>query len=247
MAQRDNILQELNELGSSLSTASSSSIYQVPAGYFASLADKVMSRIRALEAADPKEELAVLSPFLASIPKVNPYQVPSGYFETLTSKQEQDTEESPEKELESLSPLLSGLKKQTPYAVPDGYFEKLNIPVTKEAPAKIIRMGSRKLFRYAAAAVIIGFVAIGALLIFTKRTDSDTSKDSLSNWAQRVNTEQLDQFIDMAEEDAPVLVSNDPSNEVKDLVKSISEEDMNNFLDDARIADADADEDILFN
>lgn len=245
MAQRDNILQELNELGSFLSTASSSNIYQVPAGYFASLADQVMSRIRALETADPKEELAALSPLLASIPKANPYQAPSGYFETLSHKQE--TQESSEKELETLSPLLSGLKKQTPYTVPDGYFEKLNIPVAKETPAKVIRMGSRKLFRYAAAAVITGFVAISAFLIFNKGTDPETSKESLSNWAQKVNTEQLDQFIDMAEEDVPVLVSNDPSNEVKDLVKSISEEDMNNFLDDARIADADMDEDILFN
>ena len=48
MTKRDNILAELRELNSSLVNAGSQNVYQVPAGYFDSLAEQVMNRIKTL-------------------------------------------------------------------------------------------------------------------------------------------------------------------------------------------------------
>src|SRR5574338_326142 len=82
MAQKDNILEELNSLNSSL-VKDNKNPYQVHDGYFDGLAEQVLRRIRAMEIADPAGELTALSPFLASLPKTNPYVVPARYFEEL--------------------------------------------------------------------------------------------------------------------------------------------------------------------
>jgi hypothetical protein len=55
MTQRDNILQELNELQSTLVNAGVENVYQAPRGYFDGLADQVLNRIRALNTEDASE------------------------------------------------------------------------------------------------------------------------------------------------------------------------------------------------
>ncbi|HKO80999.1 MAG TPA: hypothetical protein VJU78_11420, partial [Chitinophagaceae bacterium] len=130
MTNRDTILQELQQLNSSLGDAAyQNATYRVPAGYFTGLADEILKRIKALESTTPKEELSHLSPLLSSIKKETPFSVPNGYFDTLGKKIDQTIstkpDQSPEEELKDLSPLLSGLKKKTTYTVPEGYFENL--------------------------------------------------------------------------------------------------------------------------
>ena len=56
MTERNNILQELQELKSSLANTGFQNPYQVPAGYFDGLADEILNRIRALEATSASEE-----------------------------------------------------------------------------------------------------------------------------------------------------------------------------------------------
>ena len=129
MIPKDNILQELNELNSSLSI-NQQNVYTVPAGYFDGLATQVLNRIKASEATNALEELVYLSPILGNMSKQVPYNVPQGYFEGLAAKALQSITESniqltSKEELDSLSPLLSGLKKDMPFSVPQGYFEKL--------------------------------------------------------------------------------------------------------------------------
>ena len=87
MSQKDNILQELNELKSNLGAIDSKKLYSVPVGYFDELASQVLNRIKAIEAATqtPKEELENLSPLLSSLNKEMPFAVPKGYFEGLSS------------------------------------------------------------------------------------------------------------------------------------------------------------------
>ena len=72
MARKD-IIQELNELGSSLTGTLSQNVYSVPEGYFEAFASSVLSRINA------ENE----SPFLSELTKSNPYKVPVGYFDGL--------------------------------------------------------------------------------------------------------------------------------------------------------------------
>jgi hypothetical protein len=79
MSQRNNILQELNELGSSLGTPEPLIPYAVPAGYFDNLLPGLMRKIHALEGS-AKEEIETLSPLLAGIKREMPFEVPGEYF-----------------------------------------------------------------------------------------------------------------------------------------------------------------------
>jgi hypothetical protein len=67
MTQKENILQELNELKSSLATVTPQNIYTVPVGYFEGLAAQVLNHIKAMEAKNAVEELGYLSPLLSNI------------------------------------------------------------------------------------------------------------------------------------------------------------------------------------
>ena len=69
MTQKDNILQELNELNSSLASLYSKNIYTVPVGYFEGLADQVLGRIKATEATNATDELVHLPPLLSKLSK----------------------------------------------------------------------------------------------------------------------------------------------------------------------------------
>jgi hypothetical protein len=109
MAQKDNILQELIELKSSLATITPRYVYTVPPGYFEGLAAQVLNRIKAMEAADAVKELSYLSPALGGMSRQMPYAVPQGYFDTLAENILQSVSNSSDQltakeELESLSP-----------------------------------------------------------------------------------------------------------------------------------------------
>ena len=104
---------------------------QVPDGYFEGLSELMLNRIKAMNAANAKDELNYLSPVLNNISKEMPYSVPVGYFNNLEEKlmhgvRESEDYLSAKEELESISPLLSGLKKEMPYSVPQQYFENLS-------------------------------------------------------------------------------------------------------------------------
>src|SRR6476646_1125218 len=109
MTQRDNILQELNQLQSSLVNAGTQNVYRVPGGYFDSLAEQVLNRINALDTENANEELHYLSPLLNSISKKMPYAVPANFFDGLAASliaSANNEHQTPAEELEELSPLL---------------------------------------------------------------------------------------------------------------------------------------------
>jgi hypothetical protein len=146
------------------------------------------------------------------------------------------------------------LKKQAPYSVPDNYFESLvNIAKNNEPreEAKIISIDTRKWFRVAAAAVVIGFITIGAILFIRK--DSINPVDKSYAWVKKslkqVSTDDLDQFIDQSDEQLPVIASITPGKEAKELINNLSDDALQHFLDDVKDADPDPDsgDDILLN
>lgn len=250
MTQKDNILQELSELKSSLTNVTRENIYTVPVGYFDGLAAQVLSRIKAMEAVTGVEELGYLSPMLGNVSKQMPYVVPAGYFERLAEKAIQTVHnnnhyQTAKEEIATISPLLSGLNKKMPYAVPQGYFETLptgqqnlvkNETTEETRPvAKIISIGSRKWFRFAAAAAIIGIIFLAgfsyfsnekvpggkALAKFTrdiKKLD-DTQKDNLIN------------FIDagMNGDETAQINTDNKMEEVKNLLQGVSSEELKDF------------------
>ncbi len=61
-----------------------SSVSDVPTGYFDTLADTILSKIKALDAEDAVTEIRALSPMLYSIQNENVFEVPKNYFENLS-------------------------------------------------------------------------------------------------------------------------------------------------------------------
>lgn len=242
MTQKDNILQELKELQSSLVNLSLQNVYSVPAGYFDGLTVQVMKRIKTLEAIDSKEELGHLSPLLNSISKETLYTVPIGYFETLADNvlnlvRESNDYQTAKEELSSISPLLSGLKKDNPYTIPAGYFENITSVANKPA-TKVISFGSRKWFRYAAAAVVTGLIVLSGFIYFG-RNNSTTEPGSkvmakITQDVKNMNIEQQDDLIDFIDaglngKESVQTKNSNRSTEIKDLLIGISDDELKDF------------------
>ena len=193
MAKKD-IIQELNNLDSSLADLAGKNVYSVPGGYFEGFAEQLQSII-----------------WLETLPKTTPFAVPTGYFEGLEEKIMEVIRNHPDyqtskEELESISPLLNSLNKRPVYSVPDGYFENLRMHVeTKELKTKVFSIASRKWLKYAAAAVVTGVILLAGLMVYNnnnKPTDTP-GRAPLAKFEKEVkkiedikSTENLIDFID---------------------------------------------------
>lgn len=153
MNKRQDILQELADMGSPLATMPRQMPYTVPDGYFSQLAGNTLNAAHDLSIPDNTPGWS----------KEMPYHVPQGYFESLTS------------ELVTVAKLNA--TKETSLSVPEGYFEQLPGQILSAAKAadsrtdtgKVIALPGRSIFRpvqLAAAAVFILFVGIGSYITF---------------------------------------------------------------------------------
>jgi hypothetical protein len=249
--------EELGCLSPALNKLTRQTPYSAPAGYFEELPTHILNIIKADTGND---EISVLSPFLRSLSKEMPYTVPAGFFEGLdemTLKNIASSDANAADELASISPFLSGLKKEMPYSVPAGYFENLSATVVAEESkpaAKVISLGSRKWFRYAAAAVVVGVIAtIG--LVFINRDKVTADKDSYA-WikenTKKVSTEKLEEFVQLADVEKSVASTDSKiKQEVKELMKDVPATEIQSLLNDTEIlSDANeevSDEEVLMN
>jgi hypothetical protein len=233
-------MNELGDLGSSLSNHTPQNIYEVPHGYFEGFATHLLIKIKALEVKDASDEIKALSPLLAGIKRQNPYSVPPEYFNSLEQKMVESIQQNPDyqtadEELNALSPLLDGLNKKTPYFVPDSYFENLHTEiiknVTKKTGAKIVSLTSRRLYRYAAAAVIAGIILLGGVFYLNQQNNKNNPVEAAKAWA---NVEkQVEKISDKELKDFVQLVNtNDLTTQEGTVNKSIASEDVNNLLKD---------------
>jgi hypothetical protein len=248
MTQNSTILQELKELESSLAGLATQNIYSVPDGYFEGLAGQVLNRIKATEAANAAEELGYLSPMLSTMSKMSkqlPFTVPAGYFEGLEEKLMQTVRDSNDyqtatEELETLSPLLSGLKKEMPYSVPQGYFENLGADINTQGnktETKVVSIGSRKWFRYAAAAVITGVIIMAGFLYFNNNSDNTSGGKVMAKFTRdvkKMDETQKDDLIDFIDagmngNETAEVNTEIKSKEVKQLLQDISDEELKDF------------------
>ncbi len=231
MTSKDTITAELNELSSSLVSVSRNMPYHLPQGYFDGLASAVISRIKALEAGSVEDELNHLSPLLNRIPKTTPYITPEGYFnEPVTNHKEQTAAQ----ELAELSPLLSSIKKDTLYSVPYDYFDELaktTLARVKET-GKVIPLGKRNWLRYAAAAVTIGIISIAAFLLVNQDNAAEKQLAAIEKDAKKMSEEEKDDLVDFLDAGltGTETAANNNTDEVADLLKGLSEKELNEFL-----------------
>lgn len=143
----------------------------VPEGYFDNLASAIMSRIKK-EASEENEYSATL----AGIRNRNVFTVPAGYFEELSSNiMNRINSENMNKvfaETNEISATVAAIGNRNVFTVPAGYFNDIaeNISNKIDPPAKIVPMnGFRKFYKYAAAAAVMGFIALSAVFILNKK------------------------------------------------------------------------------
>ncbi len=250
-------MEELHLLSPAVSALPKQIPYSAPVGYFEALAENSMQLIREI-GLSAAEETAGLSPLLNGLDKQMPYTVPQGYFNGIEErmlKAVTGAEQTAKEELESISPLLSGLKKDMPFNVPQGYFENMAAGKPEEKQtAKVITLSSKKWFKYAAAAILVGVIATTSILLIKKDT-IDPDKNSFA-WIEKntkkVSTDEIENFVKLTDEtlgQKEVLVNADKLVEVKDLIKDIPEKDIQDFLDDLPYEENNSatDEDIMMN
>lgn len=232
------IIQELSDLGSSLTSLVPQNMYSVPEGYFEGLADQTLDLIR-------NNERFV---WLSTLPKIIPYQVPNGYFDGLEEKIMEAIRDHPDyqtshEELQSISPLLSSLDKRPVYAVPEGYFENFDVANgrnhTKE---KVVSITSRKWFRYAAAAVIVGAIALTGLFVYDNN-HKDAAGKTLAKFEREVKkindvkkTDSLIDFMDAGLNQKELASNHNPvkTDDVQKLLQDVSTDELKDFDDQSK-------------
>ncbi|HET9826490.1 MAG TPA: hypothetical protein VFP87_14220 [Chitinophagaceae bacterium] len=232
---KNDIIQELNNLGSSLAHLSRENVYTVPLGYFDSFEQTLQNIV-----------------WISSLPKACPYQVPTDYFDQLAEhvmkaiRNHPDYQTSQE-EISSISPLLGSLNRRPVYSVPEGYFANLQVGESEgHAMPNVISLNRRRWFRYAAAAVIVAVVALTGLMIYNgnsaKHSDA-AGKAPLANFEKEVkkiddlkSTESLIDFMD-AGLNEKALASNrkaTKSDDVQQLLKDIPTDELKEFSEQSK-------------
>ncbi len=158
-----------------------------------------------------QDELLSLAPTLAKTDFADPYYVPAGYFESfpqliLGRIKKEDENLTPKQELEAISPLLAGMKKSMPYSVPDNYFETLNPQVQTAVPkAKVISINPARLFKYAAAAAVVGLITVFAWFnlrdpkpVGNEMAAQSSGELQISNEIQNIPDSEMSAFLEGA-------------------------------------------------
>jgi hypothetical protein len=213
-------------------------IYEVPPGYFEGLAGTILNRIKETEATDAKEELELLSPALSQIEKKNPFSSPEGYFEEFSDNVVAGVQaiEFVNEELENLSPVMSSLKENNVYEVPQQYFEKLPAEILNKVnhqPAKVVPISfAKKIMRYAAAAVIIGVMAVGAYKVINP---SVAPVIDPGPGIAKATEQELENFLNtntISLADTTTVISAEISeDDTKDLLADVSDEELQKYLE----------------
>lgn len=215
--------------------------YSVPQGYFENFATNLLQRIKAGEAQSAKDELEALSPLLSGLSKKTPFSTPEGYFDELTDNAIAGAKaiDFVNEELENLSPLMSSLKSVNVYEVPAGYFELLPGQVlqkVKAQPARVVPMNfTRKVVRYAAAAVVAGLIITAAWLYMGR--GGGGSIDPILAEIEKVSNEDLQDFVENqavnpAENSA--IASTNAEMEAADLqemLADVSDEELQSYIE----------------
>lgn len=149
------------------------------------------------------------SSILAEVGRKTPYSVPEGYFEAqaplLTVVRGNNPYTVPAEYFEGQAPLLA-IARDNPYTVPAGYFDEQATAgrvaaamnnAAEAGGAKVIGIGVRRMnwLKYAAAAVVAGFiVTVGSLRIHTAR-DKQVVPIDIARTMSTVSDQELQNFL----------------------------------------------------
>ena len=187
-----------HENGSGKNSSLVSSFTDVPNGYFNTLANTILTKIKAQEFEDADTEIKALSPQLFNVKNKRTFETPPGYFDSLagsilTKIRAQETEDAAT-EIRTLSPMLYSIQNKNVFEVPQGYFKNVSDDVlnnVKPQP-KVITMQSRSssFLKYAVAAAFTGVMALGVFKFTTKTNDDSVLPGYVTAGLQVQNVDQ---------------------------------------------------------
>lgn len=224
-------MEELKQVLPNLANTEKGLPYAVPANYFEGLSVNIMNTIAA-----ENFQKTVL-----------PFSIPTGYFKNLSSKilykinNEPIAESEVAKELQAFAPLLSSITKQNIYSVPQGYFSVVDVSKFIQKPlAKVVSFSATNLLlRYGVAACIIGVLVTGAF-VFTDKNDridyAAYKKIDITNGIDNVSSAELINYLENVNSitNAHFATSFDVKvPEINDNIKSISDEELKQYLKEA--------------
>lgn len=245
MINDPNILKEIEEISPMLARLHGTNVFKVPDGYFTELSERILD--------------VVTFSNIGSLSRDKIQDVPVGYFETLSSSIMQrikaETVED-ENELGSY-PALEALGRHNVFEVPEGYFDNLSVniigTIKRESPAKVIPIFARKVWRYAAAAVIAFGLFTTSYFVFIRPNQGKNgfaaiNKNTVSDPAAlKYNTSKAfnegiaslsdDEIVGYLENhgnilDNDLLMKNIDTDELPDVTDYlISDEALTNYLD----------------
>jgi hypothetical protein len=172
MLNRENILNELMAISPFVASIPKVNVYVVDVNYFDGIRAELQGRI-------------IASNFIAP---QNNFDVPAGYFENLPTnilakiKAQENNEVFAE--MEALSTTIAGIGNKNVYTAPQRYFEQLAMPTI--ASAKVVKMRSRSIFKYAAAAVITGLLGMSIYTFVNKPLKPDVQTAALIKQANEI-------------------------------------------------------------
>ncbi|MGN6567845.1 MAG: hypothetical protein ACTHJ0_07830 [Flavipsychrobacter sp.] len=210
MNEKNDILSELEQMGSTLANMSRKMPYEVPGDYFAGLTASIIQHTQFLQQDEP----------VLNISKAPVQDIPADYFNAL-----------PDRLL--LAARLSDLPQAMPHTVPAGYFDTLSQQVLtktrKVKPGRIVAFSAR--LRWAAAALLVIGMGIGSYEFL--HTRSNRPEVALSKVPQAKLQEYVKQNID--DFDAEMIVSNLQSADVHNVqtsAKQLDEQEIIQYLDE---------------
>ncbi len=174
MERNKNIQKELTEISPLLAGLKPVNVFTVPEGYFNEFSNECLSLLQVLP----------------TLPQTtHPQRVPEGYFDNLAANilskiKLTDTD------------LPAFGKVEHPFNVPSGYFETLSSVIVQQVqPAKLVHMKS-SFFRYAAAAVITGFLGLSLFNQLDKKESIEPAIVSYATNEMPVKEDAIDKALE---------------------------------------------------
>lgn len=234
MERKQDILLEMLEISPFLAEIPILSPFQEPEGYFVTLSEEVLDKIR-IE-------------YLLGDRIPNNYQTPDDYFENFALKVVSKInavsflDHEVHTELSVIAPLLNNINKQEIYTVPTGYFEQSNFTAVAQnikKEAKIFTLlVARRWLQYAAAAIVGGILIMGAFLYTDNKNYLDfesQEKLSISTELKKISEGELELFINNPEQTVSNAVSNPSTSEaglieIKNNIKQVTDAELTQYL-----------------
>jgi hypothetical protein len=269
MEKRQEILNELNSIAPLLAKVSAKMPYTLPAAYFEELPNKMVSLLnvpeKEIDLPIQQHPFTVPEGYFESLAgsiiqkikeeeqgfsinaKEMPYSIPTGYFEDFATTVLQKTRaEEVKTELVAIAPLLSEIPKTNVYTTPSGYFDTLT--VSQATTTKVVKMGSSWI-KYAAAAVIVGVLAIGAFIVAGKNSNDNNFgtaaykkaiNTNIDTAVQNMNDKELEKFL--ADNIVVVTLPGEDVEkglpELNELMNLISDEELQQSLNEQSVVES---------